>query len=125
MNWKEILDDIIELNKNFVIVHGYCDITKSNIGFAFKNLNQNSYKTIIGTGYYKNIIECLNDYAFNDADDGVNQDGEYEFKAIMKWYKDDWETEEPGYFDIKHIEVTLIQTLIQKNRNLKLNSLNI
>jgi len=122
MDWKELMDEIIELEESFVVIIGCCDITISDIGYTFKNLNQDSYYRVIGRGSDEDIIECLVDYAI-DEEDGVNTDGEYEFKAIMKWYRGDYETRENGYFDITHIELKLIQTILQRERNEKLDNL--
>jgi hypothetical protein len=122
MDWKEIMDDILELEESVVVIIGCCDIVIGETGYTFKNLNQDSYYRVIGRGADEDIIECLDDYSF-DEDDGVSKDGEYEFKAIMKWYRGDYETGENGYFDITHIELKLIQTILQRERNEKLDNL--
>jgi hypothetical protein len=121
-DWKEIMDDILELEESVVVIIGWCDIVISETGYTFKNLNKDSYYRIIGRGSDEDIIECLEDYAF-DEEDGVSTDGEYEFKVIMKLYRGDYETGEPGYFDITHIELKLIQTILERERNEKLDNL--
>ena len=121
-NWKEIMDDILELEESVVVIIGCCDIINNEIGCTFKDLNKDSYYRVIGRGSDEDIIECLEDYSF-DEEDGVSTDGEYEFKVIMKWYRGDYETGEPGYFDITHIELKLIRTILERERNEKLDNL--
>jgi len=108
MNYKEILEDVIDLQQSgVVVVRGYFDIVDNTI----KDL---SYFTILGfeDDSIKETIE--------DLDLENRTDGEYEFSAVLKYQKEDYGYD---YYELYHIDLKLIQTIKQRERDSKLNEL--
>lgn len=48
----------------------------------------------------------------------VDREGEYEFKAVLSW--DSGDKNHNGYFILEYIEFSFIQTLQERDRNLKI-----
>lgn len=105
--WKDIMDCVFELDKEIVVIVGYADISDK----YFKNLNEDSYWRLLGSGDDTSIVNSLNEWLCE-----VDCDGEYEFKAILKWGAD-------YYLEVVHIEYNFIQTFIQREREYKLDNL--
>lgn len=129
------MEQVIEIDKDFVVVHGVSDITNKtectfengitkcfNLGFYFKDLKDDSFWKIIGRGENESVVESLNEFECD-----VEVEGEYEFKAILRWIPGDYD--EYGrctlrdYLEVEHIEFNLIQTFQQREREVKLNTL--
>jgi hypothetical protein len=109
MNYKEIKEDILELAKSHVIIEGIADI-KDN---SFVNLNEDSFWSVLGY-HNHDILDSLLDYDIDEVD------GEYHFTAILKWINEDYGC---GWYDIVNIDFYLQQTLIERDREEKLDIL--
>jgi hypothetical protein len=72
----------------------------------------------MGRGDNESILECIREW---DCD--VDKEGEYEFKAILKYQKGDYSTGESGYWEVQHIEFNFIQTFLEREREWKLNEI--
>ena len=132
MNYKDIMEQVIEIDKDFVVVHGVSDVINKtlpfskashfNLGFYFKDLKDDSFWKIIGRGENESVVESLNEFECD-----VEVEGEYEFKAILRWIPGDYD--EYGrctlrdYLEVEHIEFNLIQTFQQREREVKLDTL--
>lgn len=132
MDYKQILEDVLELDEQITIIRGISDIImdplKSHpLGYLpeeriFKDFNKDSFWIIMGRGTDELIVEAMSEYVCD-----VDRDGEYEFKAILKWVPGDYD--ERGcptmrdYLEVEHIEFELIQTLQQRERQLKLDEI--
>lgn len=113
--YKDLIEDIIDINKNINIVLGSVDI-RDNL--LIINSEFSYHYSIIGGGNEILICESLENY------DKINlDDGEYEFKAVLKWCPEDHHY--GGYLDIEYIEFNFIQTFIQRERQIKLENLDI
>jgi hypothetical protein len=122
-SWKELMDDTFDLVQNITVIIGYCDITDydSHPGESpklFKDLKKDSFWIVLGNGNNEEILEEI-----KEIDCDVKLEGEYEFKAILEYYKGDYNKGERGYWEVKHIEFKLIQTLLERDRNEKLNKI--
>lgn len=119
--WKELMDYIFELDNDIVVIIGYSDITHKE-GYSslyFKDLNVDSFRKVIGRGDNEMILnDVLQHWECN-----VDKEGEYEFKAILKYYPGDYSVGESGYFEIEHIEYNFIQTFLEREREFKLNEI--
>lgn len=129
MDYKQILEDILELDEKFVIVIGCADIVTSdklaNLNERlFNNLTSDNFWRVIGRGDDENIIESLSDFYINNL---VNSDGEYEFKAVLKYspseYGDFGRVTMRSYLEVKYIEFKFIQTFLEREREFKLDKL--
>lgn len=132
MDYKQILEDILELDEQITIIRGISDIImdplKSHpLGYLpeeriFKDFNKDSFWVVMGRGTEELIIEAMSEYVCD-----VDRDGEYEFKAILKWVPGDYD--ERGcptmrdYLEVEHIEFDFIQTFQQRERQLKLDEI--
>jgi hypothetical protein len=110
MNYKEIKEDILELAKSCIIIEGIADI-KDN---SFVNLNEDSFWSVLGYHNHDSILDSLLEYDINEVD------GEYHFTAILKWIKEDYGC---GWYEIANIDFYLQQTLIERDREEKLDIL--
>lgn len=132
MEYKQILEDILELDERITIIRGISDIImdplKSHpLGYLpeeriFKDFNKDSFWIVMGRGTEELIVESMSETVCD-----VDRDGEYEFKAILKWVPGDYD--ERGcptmrdYLEVEHIEFELIQTFQQRERQLKLDEI--
>jgi hypothetical protein len=88
----------------------------------FKDFNKDSFWVVMGRGTEELIVEAMSEYVCD-----VDRDGEYEFKAILKWIPGDYD--ERGcptmrdYLEVEHIEFNLIQTFQQRERQSKLDEI--
>ena len=133
MDYKELLDDVLELDEKFVIVIGCADIVTSeqlasNLGLVpterlFNNLTSDNFWRVIGRGDDEHIIEALTEFGI----DSIDCDGEYEFKAVLKWspseYDDYGRLTMRSYLEVEYIEFKFIQTFQQREREIKLDTL--
>lgn len=118
MDYKQILEDVIELNDSISVVRGYGDISDKK----FIGLTSENFWILIGKINQDDIIEMLNEY---DCD--VDKSGEYSFDFVTKYYSGDYDEYGRcicrGYYDIEYIDFKFIQTFEQRNRENKLNEL--
>ena len=132
MDYKKILEDILELDEQITIIRGISDIIMDPLrshplGYLpeeriFKDFNKDSFWVVMGRGAEELIVEAMSEYVCD-----VDRDGEYEFKAILKWVPGDYD--ERGcptmrdYLEVEHIEFNLIQTFQQRERQSKLDKI--
>ena len=132
MDYKQILEDVLELDEQITIIRGISDIImdplKSHpLGYLpeeriFKDFNKDSFWIVMGRGTEELIVESMSECVCD-----VDRDGEYEFKAILKWVPGDYD--EYGrctmrdYLEVEHIEFNLIQTFQQRERQSKLDEI--
>ena len=132
MDYKQILEDVLELDEQITIIRGISDIImdplKSHpLGYLpeeriFKDFDKDSFWIVMGRGTEELIVESMSESVCD-----VDRDGEYEFKAILKWVTGDYD--EYGrctmrdYLEVEHIEFNLIQTFQQRERQSKLDEI--
>lgn len=132
MDYKQILEDVLELDESITIIKGFSDIItipdpNKKIGFfpeekIFKDFNKDSFWVVMGRGGEDLIIESMSDFSCN-----VDKEGEYEFKAVLRWIPGEYD--EYGrctmrdYLEVEHIEFNFIQTFQQRERESKLNEI--
>ena len=124
MDYKQILEDVLELDEQITIIRGISDIImdplKSHpLGYLpeeriFKDFNKDSFWIVMGRGTEELIVESMSESVCD-----VDRDGEYEFKAILKWVPGDYD----DYLEVEHIEFNLIQTFQQRERQSKLDEI--
>ena len=132
MDYKQILEDVLELDEQITIIRGISDIIMDPLkshpwGYLpeeriFKDFNKDSFWIVMGRGTEELIVESMSESVCD-----VDRDGEYEFKAILKWVTGDYD--EYGrctmrdYLEVEHIEFNLIQTFQQRERQSKLDEI--
>ena len=132
MDYKQILEDILELDERVTIIRGFGDIVidpskARTLGYLpeemiFKEFKSDSYWVIMGRGTDELIVEAMSEVTCE-----VEREGEYEFKAILKWVPGDYD--ERGcptmrdYLEVEHIEFNFIQTFKERERESKLNEI--
>jgi hypothetical protein len=122
MDWKETLDFVFELDESVVIVIGYCDVVDKQ----FVNLTQDSFWRILGRGDDKEVYEALLDFDFNSPPIGTTGqfvDGEYQFKAVLKWESAEYHENRmvyPSYLYVDYMDAQLIRTIQQREREDKI-----
>ena len=123
MDWKETLDFVFELDESVVIVIGYCDVVNKQ----FVNLTQDSFWRVLGRSDDKEVYQALLDFDFNSTPIGTTGqfvDGEYQFKAVLKWEPSEYHENRmiyPSYLYVDYIDVKLIRTIQQREREDKIN----
>jgi hypothetical protein len=119
-SWEEIMNYIFELDEEVAVIIGYSDIAhkENHSRLYFKDLTSESFWKVMGRGDEESVLESLIDCECN-----VDEEGEYEFKAILKYQKGDYSTGESGYWEIKHIEYKFTQTFLEREREWKLNEI--
>lgn len=129
MDYKKILDDILELDDKIIVIRGFADIILNDLNnplntrYKFKDFNKDSYWILLGKDTDEMIIETMSDLGF----DSVEGEGECEFKAVLKWIPGDYD--EYGrrtmrdYLEVQYIELLFIQTFTQRDRQEKLDSI--
>ena len=116
--WKDLMDYIFELDEEFAVIIGCSDISHKE-GYSslyFKDLTVDNFWKVIGRGDNESILHDVLEH----WECGVDREGEYEFKAILKYYKGDYSVGESGYWEIEHIEYKFLQTFLERERESKL-----
>ena len=126
MNYKQILEDILELDERITIIRGFGDVIKHSFHFIpemmFKEFTKDNYWVVMGRGTDEMIIETM-----SEAVCDVDREGEYEFKAVLKWVPGDYD--EMGrctmrdYLEVEHIEFNFQQTFVEREREGKISEL--
>jgi hypothetical protein len=131
MDYKQILEDILELDERITIIRGISDIIMDPLRHPlwylpeeriFKDFNKDSFWIVMGRGTDELIVESMSEFVCD-----VDKDGEYEFKAVLKWVPGEYD--ERGcptmrdYLEVEHIEFNLIQTFQQRERQSKLDEI--
>jgi hypothetical protein len=129
-SYKEFMDDIFEMSKDFVVVEGAIDIelNENNIGQTlFKTYNTKDipwFWVVMGKPHEEMIEDCLKNSTWD-----VDGEGHYRFKAIFKYeppeYGDYGRMIMGDYYDISHIDLEFEETFIQRKRNEILNQMEI
>lgn len=126
-NYKQILEDVLEIDERIVVIIGYADITNHASGitanhYYFKDLTSENFWRVIGRGDDDPILESLNEWECD-----VDCEGEYEFKAVLRWESADYDEyghcTMSSYLEVEHIEFNFIQTFLQRERESKLNEI--
>jgi hypothetical protein len=130
MDYKQILEDVLEIQESITVIVGYADIigysditNNTTYNYYFKDdLTNESFWRVIGRGDDDLILESLQEFQCE-----VDMEGEYEFKAVLKWIPGDYD--EYGrctmrdYLEIEHIEFNFIQTFQERERESKLSKI--
>lgn len=132
MDYKQILEDILELDERITIIRGFADVVidplkARTLGYLpdemiFKDFKSDSYWVILGRGTDEMIIETM-----SEAVCEVEREGEYEFKAVLKWIPGEYD--ERGrcimrdYLEVEYIEFHFIQTFLERERESKISDL--
>lgn len=126
MNYKELISDIKELQKDITIIEGIIDIHEENhsynLDYIIKNC-ENSFWVILGNASEQDITECLKSDSFDERNDGLIGEGEYHFEAILKYDKSDYISSDRGYWYIEYIQFHFHQTFLERDREEKLSKL--
>jgi len=120
-DWKDLMYELLEIDEYISVIIGVSDIAHKE-GYSslyFKDLTTDSFWKIIGRGDNESILHDTLEHWECDVD----KEGEYEFKAILKYYKGDYSVGEMGYWEITHIEYKFIQTFLERERNSKLDTI--
>jgi hypothetical protein len=130
MDYKQILEDVLEIEESITVIIGYADIigysditNNTTYNYYFKDdLTNESFWRVIGRGDDDLILESLQEFQCE-----VDMEGEYEFKSVLKWIPGDYD--EYGrctmrdYLEIEHIEFNFIQTFQERERESKLSKI--
>jgi hypothetical protein len=130
MDYKQILEDVLEIEESITVIIGYADIigysditNNTTYNYYFKDdLTNESFWRVIGRGDDDLILESLQEFQCE-----VDMEGEYEFKSVLKWIPGDYD--EYGrctmrdYLEIEHIEFKFIQTFQERERESKLSKI--
>jgi hypothetical protein len=120
-DWKDLMDYVFELDEEVAVIIGVSDIDHKD-GYSslyFKDLTVDSFWKVIGRGDNELILRD----ALEHWECDVDKEGEYEFKAILKYYKGDYSVGEMGYWEVQHIEFNFIQTFLERERECKLDKI--
>ena len=121
--YKQMFEDVLEMNKRYVVISGFGDIIFLDGSPIFKGFTKDNYWVIMGNNNDDMIVEAIMMDGATDAD----REGEYNFNAILK--------NVPGEYDeygrctlrdtleIAWIELDFIQTFEQRERQNKLDEL--
>ena len=123
MDYKQILEDILELDERITIIRGFGDVIKHSFHFIpemmFKEFTKDNYWVVMGRGSDEMIVESMSSLVCE-----VEREGEYEFKAVLKWVPSEYD--EWGrcilcdYLEVEHIEFNFQQTFLERERHSKL-----
>jgi len=132
MDYKQILEDILQLDGRITIIRGFGDVIidpskTRKLGYLpeemiFKEFKSDNYWVVMGRGTDEMIIEAM-----SQAVCEVDCEGEYEFKAVLKWVPGEYD--EFGrcimrdYLELEYIEFHFIQTFLEREREEKLDDL--
>jgi len=124
MDYKQILEDILELSERLCVVSGFGDIYQDDTSMGdrvFKNFNSDNFWILMGKGSEEMIIESINYHVCE-----VDIDGEYQFDAVLKWVPGEYDGSHVisrDYLEIAYIELKFVQTFEQRERQAKLDNL--
>lgn len=104
--YKEIMEDLIESSKRFVVVQGIADVVDRGGWMGFKEGQKDFYWHIIGSAEIEEEIFEI------ELEDGIRE-GEYDFSAIFQIFRHDGAC-------IEHISTNFIQTFAEREREQKL-----
>jgi hypothetical protein len=127
MDYKETLEDILELDESgIVVVSGYADLVLiEGKSFSFKDLKEDNIWIKFGRADQSQVLESLlGDNEYKLGDDFI--EGEYSFDMIFRWEKGEYYEHRlvsPGYLDLRYVNWKFIQTFEQREREIKLNDL--
>jgi hypothetical protein len=108
--YMEIMEDLIESSKKFVVIQGIGDVVDRGGWMGFKEGQKDFYWTIIGNP------DLIDKEIFEAELDQDLAEGEYEFSAIFQHFR-----HEGPY--LEHISMKFIQTFAERERDQKLNDL--
>ena len=117
---KQMLEDILEMNKRYVVISGIGDVIFLHGSPIFTKFTKDNYWVIMGNSNDDMIIESMT----VDGAEHVDREGEYSFDAILKYVPGDYD--EYGrctmrdYLEIAYIDLKFNQTFLQRERELKL-----
>lgn len=113
-NYKDLLEEVRELNDTYCIIEGIVDIENKSIV-----INTLNYWLLIGKDFDNAIEDCLLDYTIDE------DDGEYFFVAVLELqdYSYSYEYGYEAYHEVKYIEFKFQQTFLQRQRQEKLDML--
>ena len=121
---QEMIDNIEGYTKRFTIVRGMCDIVEKKFVFSSPGSNyvitNNDYWIMLGNLNDEAIKEVFESSYFG-ADDGVQREGCYEYKACIYYESGTWN--EPGELYIDYIDFVFVETFESRMREDKLNKL--
>ena len=121
---KQMLEGILEMNKQYVVISGIGDIIFLHGTPIFTNFTKDNYWVILGNHSNDDmIIESMT----VDGAEHVDREGEYSFDAILKYVPGDYD--EYGrctmrdYLEIAYIDLKFNQTFEQRERQSRLDEL--
>ncbi len=119
-DWKDLMDELFKIDECISAIMGVADIShrENHSGFYFKDLTLDSFWKVIGRVDNESLLDSLVEWECS-----VQKEGEYEFKAILKYYKGDYSVGEMGYWEVQHIEYDFIQTFLERERETKLDTI--
>lgn len=128
MNYKELISDIKELQKDITIIEGIVDLQETKASYnneiEYKMNNyESNFWVILGNAIEEDINMCLEDSGFDLRNDSLIGEGEYHFEAVLKYDKGDYISSDRGYWYIEYIEFHFHQTLLERDREEKLSKL--
>ena len=129
----EMIDNIEGYTKRFTIVRGMCDIVEKKFVFSSPGSNyvitNNDYWIMLGNLNDEAIKEVFESSYFG-ADDGVQREGCYEYKACIYYESGNWNvpgelycTKQSAELYIDYIEFVFVETFESRLRNERLEQL--
>lgn len=121
LNYNELIDDLLEIDHNFILIKGNSDVKKVKESFQFKEIKRDDFYIIIGGGNEDYIIESLKEERFS-----VDREGDYEFIFLLKYIEPEFDSGHMimrGYYEILESRLQFIQTFEQREREEKLNDI--
>lgn len=113
IDYKQALDDIVELSTNHIVISGYVEITKIAHILEIRNFTNESYYVLMGKNYPDEMIIS----AFNcdiRSNDDTEREGFYYIQAILSYdggqYDSYGRCECRPYLEIEHIEYQFDRT---------------
>ncbi len=123
IDYKQMFEDIVEMNKQYVVISGIGDIIFLHGSAVFTGFTKDNYWIIMGNDNDDMIIEAMT----VDAAENIDREGEYSFDAILKYVPGEYD--EHGrctmrdYLEISYIDLKFNQTFEQRQRQHKLDKI--
>lgn len=115
-SYKNILDHILYLEKEYIVVKGISDVKDGRL----KNIKQEDLSYIFGHANPEQLLDILQNSLFFEA--GVS--GEYEFTVILSHNKETYAWGDPIQpYDIGYLDFKFLRTFKQRDRSKKLNNI--